>query len=84
MKSELPVTDEQDHLLGMITLKEILAVPENQRENAKSKYHVINKYLAVVLPEAEVEKAFMQMVKKRVGKIFVCIKTANYWGYKQN
>jgi Zn-dependent protease/CBS domain-containing protein len=81
MKSELPVTDEQDHLLGMITLKGILDVPENQREIVKVKNIMLSiNYLAVVLPETEVEKAFLEMVKKRVGKVFVCTRDGKLMG----
>lgn len=81
MKSELPVTDEQDHLLGMITLKGILDVPENQREIVKVKNIMLSiNYLAVVLPETEVEKAFLEMVKKRVGKVFVCTRDGKLLG----
>lgn len=73
MKSELPVTDEQGHLLGMITLKEILNVPENQRENVQVQDIMIPpRYLAVMEPHAETEKALIEMVQKRVGKVFVC------------
>jgi len=73
MKSELPVTDEQGHLLGMITLKGILNVPENQRENVRVQDIMIPpRYLAVMDYHAQAEKALLQMVQKRVGKVFVC------------
>lgn len=73
MKSELPVTDEQGNLLGMITLRGILNVPENQRENVRVQDIMIPlRYLAVMESHAQAEKAILQMVQKRVGKIFVC------------
>ncbi len=73
MKSELPVTDEQDHLLGMITLKEILNVPEDQRESVRVQDIMIHpKHLAVMEYHTQAEKALLQMVQKRVGKVFVC------------
>ena len=73
MKSELPVTDEQSHLLGMITLKAILDVPENQREIVQVQDMMIPpKYLAVMEPHAQAEKALLEMIQKRVGKVFVC------------
>lgn len=73
MKSELPVTDEQGHLLGMITLKEILNVPENQRESVMVQDIMIHpKHLAVMEFHAPVEKALIQRIQKRVGKVFVC------------
>lgn len=73
MKSELPVTDEQGHLLGMITLKAILDVPENQRESVQVQDIMIPpKYLAIMGPQAQAEKALLEMIQKRVGKVFVC------------
>jgi Zn-dependent protease len=73
MKSELPVTDEQGHLLGMITLRSILNVPENQRESVRVQDIMISpRYLAVMDPHAQAEKALIEMVSKRVGKVFVC------------
>ena len=81
MKSELPVIDEQDHLLGMIALKNILAIPEDKRENVKVQDIMIQTgYLVITKPEMEVEKAFIQMVQKRVGKIFVCDKDGKILG----
>ncbi|MDE1844913.1 MAG: site-2 protease family protein [Thaumarchaeota archaeon] len=81
MKSELPVTDEQDHLLGMITLKDILNIPENKRENIRVQDIMIQTgYLAIMQPDMEVEKALIQMVQKRVGKIFVCDKDGKLFG----
>ena len=81
MKSELPVTDEQDHLLGMITLKEILNIPENRRDSIKVQDVMISPiHLAVMQPEMEVEKALLQMVQKRVGKVFVCDKDGKLLG----
>ena len=81
MKSELPVTDEQDHLLGMITLKEILNIPENRRDSIKVQDVMISPiHLAVMQPEMEVEKALLQMVQKRVGKVFICDKDGKLLG----
>lgn len=73
MKSELPVTDERGHLLGMITLKTVLNVPENQRESVQVRDIMIPpKYLAIMEPHAKAEKALLHMIQKRVGKVFVC------------
>ncbi len=81
MKSELPVTDEQDHLLGMITLKGILNIPENQRDDVKVNDIMISPiHLAIVQPGMEVEKSLLQMVQKRVGKVFVCDKEGKLLG----
>lgn len=81
MKSELPVVDDQGHLLGMITLKAILNIPEDQRENVKVQSIMIpSGYIAVMQPYMETEKALIQMVHKRVGKVFVCDKDSKLLG----
>ncbi|MDH2907890.1 MAG: site-2 protease family protein [Candidatus Nitrosotalea sp.] len=81
MKSELPVTDEQGRLLGMITLKDILSIPENQRDAVLVNDIMISPtHLAIVSPGMEVEKSLLQMVQKRVGKVFVCDKGGKLLG----
>ncbi|HET7336990.1 MAG TPA: site-2 protease family protein [Candidatus Nitrosotalea sp.] len=81
MKSELPVIDEQDRLLGMITLKDILDIPENQRNGVRVQDIMIQTgYLVIMQPDMEVEKALIQMIQKRVGKIFVCNKDGKLFG----
>ena len=73
MKSELPVTDEQDHLLGMITLKSILSIPENKRPDIKvGDVMISTKHLAIMKTDMQADKALLQMIQKRVGKVYVC------------
>ena len=73
MKSELPVTDDEGHLLGMITLKGIMNIADEQRRKMDVKNMMIPaKYLATMQPDTETEKALLEMVQKRVGKVFVC------------
>jgi len=73
MKSELPVTDEQDHLLGMVTLKSILSIPENKRDDVKvGDVMISTKYLAIMKTDMQSDKALLQMIQKRVGKVYVC------------
>lgn len=73
MKSELPVVDREGHLIGMVTLRETLDVPEDRRRVTMVKNVMsLPDHLAVVLPDADLEKALMEMMQKRVGKIFVC------------
>lgn len=75
MKSELPVTNDQGHLLGMVTLKEILNVPQDKRDTVNVTHIMISKeQVAIMRPEMPLEKALLQMVQKRVGKTFVCDK----------
>ncbi|HJU13722.1 MAG TPA: site-2 protease family protein [Candidatus Nitrosotalea sp.] len=73
MKSEFPVVDEDGRLIGMVVLKEILKVPESQRKTVSvGNIMFPTNVLATVLPNVDLEKALLEMVKKRVGKIFVC------------
>jgi Zn-dependent protease len=81
MKSELPVTDERGYLLGMITLKDTLNIPENKRGTVTVQDIMIQaEHLAIMQPDTEVEKAFIQMIQKHVGKIFVCDKDGKLFG----
>ncbi|MGB9125309.1 MAG: site-2 protease family protein, partial [Nitrosotalea sp.] len=81
MKSELPVTDEQGHLLGMISLKDVLKIPQDKRDTVIVKDIMIQaEHLAIMQPNMDAEKAFIQMVQKHVGKIFVCDKDGKLFG----
>ncbi|MDE1829193.1 MAG: site-2 protease family protein [Thaumarchaeota archaeon] len=81
MKSELPVIDGEGQLIGMITLRAILDVPENHRASTRVKNIMFSpSYLAIVSPETDLEKALLVMVQKRVGKIFVCAKDKKLLG----
>ncbi len=81
MKSELPVTDKEGRLIGMITLREVLSIPENRRETTRVKNIMfLPNHLAIISPDTELEKALVQMVQKRVGKIFVCDKDGKLLG----
>ena len=75
LKSELPVVDDEDNriLLGMIKNTDALKVQENQRNTMNVKEIMISKNnLIVCKPDEKMDNAFMQMIKKQQGKIFVC------------
>ena len=73
LKSELPVVDKNGILLGMVKNTDILKIEENQRKNRNVKDVMISKNdLIVFHPNVKMDDAFMQMVKKRQGKLFVC------------
>lgn len=81
MKSELPVTDEQNHLLGMVALKDIATVSEDQRRATTVKTAMIPKeHLAILQAGTEADKALFNMIKKRVGKVFICDKDGKIVG----
>ena len=76
LKSELPVViDDEGNsiLLGMIKNTDALKIQENQRNTINVKEIMIPKNnLIVCKPDEKMDEAFMQMIKKRQGKIFVC------------
>ena len=75
LKSELPVVDDNDNsiLLGMVKNTDALKIQENQRNTINVKEIMIPKNsLIVSRPDEKMDDAFMQMIKKRQGKIFVC------------
>ena len=75
LKSELPLVDNDNNsiLLGMIKNTDALKIQENQRNTINVKEIMIPKNnLIVSKPDEKMDEAFMQMIKKRQGKIFVC------------
>ena len=75
LKSELPVVEDgnNDILLGMIKNTDALKIQENQRNTINVKEIMIPKNnLIVCKPDEKMDEAFMQMIKKRQGKFFVC------------
>lgn len=80
MKSEFPVTDG-GFLVGMITLKDLLSTPQDKRLDLKVKDIMVPlQYLAIMQPEMEADKVLLEMVQKRVGKVFVCNKEGRLLG----
>ena len=75
LKSELPVVDDNQTLLGMLTNSEALKVEKEQRNKANVKDVMIPKSSLIVFsPDTKMDDALMHMVKKRQGKVFVCDK----------
>ncbi len=81
MKSEFPVTDENGNLIGMITLKGLLSTPEDKRQVLTVQDIMIKpEFLSIMQPEMQADKVMLEMVQKRVGKIFVCDKSGRLLG----
>ncbi len=75
LKSELPVIDDDNHgtLVGMIRNTDALKIEEGQRNNLNIKDVMIPKNeLIISHPDEKMDEAFMDMIKKRQGKILVC------------
>ena len=82
LKSELPVVDD-DHLtlLGMIKNTEALKVEESQRNNLNVKEIMMPKNdLIISSPDEKMDETFMDMIKKRQGKVLVCDVNDNLLG----
>ncbi len=73
MKSTFPVVDEQGMLLGAVTLKRVLEIPEGRRQSVTAEQVLIPKDDLVVMgPDEKADAALMKMTGKRLGKIMVC------------
>lgn len=73
LKSELPVIDDYEILLGMIRNKDVLKIEDGQRSTTNVKDIMIPKSSLIVLNStAKMDSALTQMIKKRQGKVFVC------------
>ena len=73
MKSALPVIDDKGHLLGMVTLKRVVDVPEDKRQQMTAGEVMIPPdELVIMLPNTRADEALMNMQRKRVGKVFIC------------
>ena len=82
LKSELPVVDDDGRtLLGMIRNTDALKVEKHQRNKTNVKEVMMPKNgLIVSHPDEKMDEAFMEMIKKRQGKVFVCDITDNLLG----
>ena len=74
LKSELPVVDEDSGiLLGMIKNTDALKVEEYKRDKTNIKEIMIPKNnLVISQSDKKMDEPFMEMIKKRQGKVFVC------------
>ena len=73
MKSEFPVIDDVGYLIGMLTLKNALNIPEHRRRNLKvGEVMIPLEELIVMRHNEEAIEALKQMAGKRMGKVFVC------------
>lgn len=73
MKSAFPVVDDTNVLLGMITLKKLLQIKEDQRAMLKAAEVMIPKrHLSIMSPDATADMALTQMTTTKIGKVFVC------------
>jgi len=73
LKSELPIVNDDGILLGVIKNNDVLKINENKRDEINVKNIMTSKTdLIIFHPNAKIDEALMQMVKKRQGKVFVC------------
>lgn len=73
MKSEFPVVDENNNLVGVITLRNVMNMPKDEREITKVVEVIIPvSQLVIARSESKADSVFMKMIQKRQGKAFVC------------
>lgn len=73
MKGAFPVVDDGEVLLGMVTLKKLLQINENERAKLSTAEVMIPREdLSIMGPDATADMALMQMTKTKIGKVFVC------------
>lgn len=73
MKSAFPVLNYRGDLLGMVSLKKAMDVPENIRPKVKVEEIMIpSNDLIIMVPDRKADEALMQMTQKHSGKVFVC------------
>jgi Zn-dependent protease/predicted transcriptional regulator len=73
MKSSFPVVDNTQHLIGLVTLTRVLALPENRRDILTAQDVMIPKSELIIMDaEMTADKAMEQMTTRKVGKVMVC------------
>lgn len=73
MKSAFPITDVNGRLLGMITLKRVMDVDEQKRQELTVREAMIPlEELALIGSSSRGDEAVKKMTKTRLGKVFVC------------
>lgn len=73
MRGAFPVVDDEGMLVGMVTLKRLLQINEDQRAMLSAAGVMIpRKALPVMSPDATADTALMEMTKTKIGKVFVC------------
>ena len=81
MKGAFPVVDDRGILLGMVILKKLLQINENQRPKfSAAEIMIPREDLSVMSPDASADLALMQMTKTKIGKVFVCDKVGKLIG----
>jgi Zn-dependent protease/CBS domain-containing protein len=81
MKSAFPVLNTQGELLGMVTLKEVMDVPEDRRHKVKVEEIMMpRKHLIILTPDTKADEALTQMTRRHMGKVFVCDKEGKLLG----
>jgi Zn-dependent protease/CBS domain-containing protein len=73
MRSAFPVVDQENHLLGLVTLARIVAIPEANLANMTARDMMIPRSdLIVMSSNRTAEEALIQMTKRHMGKALVC------------
>jgi predicted transcriptional regulator len=87
MKSALPVLNRRvddnndSFLVGMVTLKQAMDVPEYKRQEINVEEIMIPKDSLIVMePNRKADEALMQMTRRHMGKVFICEENGRFLG----
>jgi Zn-dependent protease/predicted transcriptional regulator len=73
MKSGFPVVDNENRLVGLITLKDALSTDESNRDKKHVYDNMIDKNNIITMDLTNTaDKALTEMIKKQLDKIFIC------------
>lgn len=73
MKSAFPIVNKQNHLQGMVTLKDVQNVPDYDQENTKVEDIMIPAAeLIIMQPTRRADEALRKMTRTRLGRVCIC------------
>jgi len=73
-----PVLDESGKILGVITLQDVMKIPEEKR-NSVSVRDIATRDLVVIFPDNSVADAFEKMIQHDIGRLLVVDKKDKYF-----
>jgi Zn-dependent protease/predicted transcriptional regulator len=80
-KSEFPVTDEMGYLLGAVSAKQAINIPESNIDKVKvEEIMTPAKELIVMSPDRHADEALKRMYQENKSRIFVCTASSHIGG----
>ena len=80
IKTEFPIVDKNNELIGAITSKTIKNLTENEMSDSVSKHMDSKKELIIAKEQDQADKILFDIIKQNKGKAFVCNDTGKLVG----